>query len=541
MLNAASLVLMGGLTLTAAPAAPADAVKQLDAALQQHWKAAGVAPVGPADAAAFLRRIWLDLAGVTPPGADVQAFLADRDPNKRTKLIDKLLDSDEFADHWAAVWAQQLLGGRRPIKDDKYDGRVLRQYLRDAIRNGVSYKTVATDLITGEGPGDSSGPANFLLRYEARPTDLVGAVFKNFQGVSLQCAQCHDHPFTQWKKDDFWGAAAYFGRVRLVESGDGDDYIAAIVETRRGDLKVPDPMAKPKEDGTQPMKIVKPRLPGAAPSPLPLSPGGRGVGGEGVPTRRAVLAAWITADDNPYFATRAVNDAWTRLFGAGLMPPVDGVDRGGAGDLGETVNVLAADFKASNYDIKKLVRTIVSSRAYQLASGDATAARDDKAAETADLQVRHFARFRVRPLSVDQLYASVVRATGYKGDPPPDPNTPAPLPEADLDVPLPDDTSDRPVDVLGERGQTVQRALALMNGDYVHQAVQEGAKLQLKGADRAPTAADVERLFLATLSRRPTRDEANAMQALLKGGEGAEGLEDVLWAVFNSAEFNSNH
>ena len=558
MLGATSLALMGGLTLAAAPAPspPAAVTKQLDAAMQEHWKAAGVAPVGPADDAAFLRRVWLDLAGVTPPPEEVQAFLADKDPNKRAKQIDKLLDSDEFADHWAAIWAQQLLGGRRPIKQDKYDGRVLRAYLRDAIKGDVSYKTVATDLITGEGASDASGPADFLLRYEGRPTDLVGAVFKNFQGVSLQCAQCHDHPFTHWKKDDFWGVAAFFGRVRLVESGDGDDYITAILETRRGDLKVPDPTAKPNDDGSPAMKVVKPRLPGAAAgaTPHPTPPPQRGEGREG--GRRAALAAWITADDNPYFATHAVNDAWARLFGAGLMPPVDGVDRGGAHDLTATVDLLAADFKTSNYDLKRLVRVIVMSRAYQLGSGDATLATGDAAAEMADLQARNFARFRVRPLSVDQLYASVVRATGYKGDdpPPPDPATPnppadsaadpaatPPEPPATDDDPPMDDPSDRPVDVLGERAQTVQRALAMLYGDYIHKAVQAGAQAQLKGADRAPTAADVERLFLATLSRRPTKDEAKAMQELLRGGDGAAGLEDVMWAILNSAEFNTNH
>src|SRR5262249_27855955 len=159
--------------LPAAPAAqPAAVAKQLDAELQDHWKAVGVAPVAAADDVAFLRRAWLDLAGVTPSADEAQAFAADKDPNKRTKLIDKLLASDEFADHWASVWAQQLLGNRRPVKQDKYDGKVLQAYLRDAIKTDKSYKTVVTELITGDGVNDVSGPANFLLRYEAKPTDL---------------------------------------------------------------------------------------------------------------------------------------------------------------------------------------------------------------------------------------------------------------------------------------------------------------------------------------------------------------------------------
>ena len=543
MISPASLALLGSLTM-AAP--PPPAVPQVNAALQDHWKAVGVAPVGPADDLTFLRRASLDLAGATPSADEVQAFVADKGANKRARLVDTLLAGDDFADHWAADWARQLLGGRRPIRQDKYDGRVLRDYLRDAVKADKSYKTVVTELITGEGAMDASGPANFLLRYEAKPTDLAGAVFKNFQGVSLQCAQCHNHPFTQWKKDDFWGVAAFFGRLRLVEDGDGADYISAVLETRRGDLQVPDPTAKPDENGNQPMKAIKPRMPGApADAPAPAR-------------RRAALAAWITADDNPYFAVQAVNQTWTRLLGAGLLPAVDGVDKGSASKLTAAAALLAADFKASGYDLKRLVRTVVLSRTYQLSSGAAGLAKTDKAAETADLQARNFARFPIRPLSVDQLYLSIAKATGYKGDePPPSPPAPdgqnpppatppadapaqAPPPAAD-DDPYPPDQPDRPADLLGERAQTVQRALVLLNGDYVQKAVQAGVHSQLKDPKRAPNAEDIDRLFLSTLSRRPTKEEGKAMLELLHGGEGAAGLEDVLWAIFNSAEFNSNH
>jgi hypothetical protein len=522
MLTPAAFALLGAVAV-AAPPPPAAVTKQLDAVMLDHWKAAGVTPAAAADDATFVRRVYLDLTGAVPTPEQVQAFLADHSADKRARLVDQLLAGDEFAEYWGRVWAQQLTGGKRPVKQDKYDGRVLAEYLRDALKANTSYKTVVAELITGEGVDDLSGPANFLLRYEAKPTDLAGATFKNFLGVSLQCAQCHNHPFTQWKQDDFWGVAAFYGRLRLVENGDGDDYVTAIIETRRGDLKIPDPNGKPDENGNMPMKVVKPRLPGAPPeTPIPAK-------------RRTALAAWVTSEQNPYFAPHAVNQTWARLFGAGLMAPLDAIDKGGSTKLTDALNLLAADFKDNNYDLKRLVREIVLSRAYQLGS-EANLA-DAKAAEAAEAQARAFARFPVRPLSVDQLYQSVAKATGHKGDEGAEP-PPAPPDGDEEPMPYP---GDRPVELLGERAQTVQRALVLLNGDYVHQAAQAGAKTLLKGEDRKPTAQDVERVFLSMLSRKPTPQEGQAMLELIRAGEGATGLEDVIWAVINSAEFNSNH
>jgi hypothetical protein len=513
-----TLALLGAV-LAAPP--PAELATRLDAALESHWKASGTAAAAPADDPTFLRRIYLDLTGSVPSPQQVQAFAADRSPDKRAKLVEQLLAGDEFAEHWGRGWAIQLTAGKRPIKQEKYDGKVLAEYLRDQLKAGVSYKTVVNELIVGEGVGDVSGPANFLLRYEAKPTDLAGATFKQFLGVTLQCAQCHNHPFTQCKQEDFWGAAAFFARLRLMENADGDEAITALVETRRGELRVPDLAAKADENGVQPMKVVKPRLPGA--------PADSAVPGK----RRPALAAWVTADDNPYFAAHAVNVTWTRLFGAGLMSPLDGVDKPVAGRPTEALTLLAADFKAANYDLKRLIGAIVMSRAYQLSS-EATVA-DGKSEEAADAQARAFARFPVRPLTVDQLYQSVAKATGLKGVEGAEP----PMgPEGEESPP---DLSDRAVEYLGERSQTVQRALVLLNGDYVHRAAQAAAKAILKEEDRKPTAGDVEKVFLATLSRMPTPDEYKAMMELIQASEGVVGLEDVVWAVLNSAEFNSNH
>src|SRR5262249_12126131 len=163
-------------------AAPAQTRARLDALVEAGWKRLNVAPEGPVDDATFLRRAWLDLAGRVRPPLAARDFLADPSPAKRAKLVEALVAGDEFADHWGRVWAERLTG-RRPVRQDKYDGRVLHDYLRGALAENKSYRQVVTELICGEGLSDSSGPANFLLRYEGKPADLAGAVGRQFLGV----------------------------------------------------------------------------------------------------------------------------------------------------------------------------------------------------------------------------------------------------------------------------------------------------------------------------------------------------------------------
>jgi hypothetical protein len=512
------------LTASAAPPEPAASSSRLDAVIAAEWTKANVSPDAPANDAAFLRRVWLDLAGRVPPVDQARTFLDDPNPDKRTQLVDMLLASDDFADHWGDAWTQRLTG-KRTLKQDKYDGRVLREHLRKSLAANKSYRDVVSEMLTAEGPSDSNGAVNFLLRYEGKPTDLAGAVGKQFLGITLQCAQCHDHPFARWKQDDFWGVAAFFGRVRLLEYSNDEtgEYLTAALEARRGELEVPDTSAKPGEDGKQPKKKVKMRLPnGETPTP-------KGA-------RRPALAQWVTADNNPYFSRHAVNWVWGQLFGTNLALTLDKLDED-PGRHPAILNLLAEDFAAHGYDLKRLVRTIVLSRAYQssAAGGEKVAASDEAQEADAHRQkLQNLARFPTRPLSVDQLYQSIVQATGHKGVAPPEP------PPEPMDDPE-EENADHSVDLLTERALTVQRALAQLNGAYVHEAAQAGAKAAVEKHGEQPTEAHIEWLFLATLSRRPTEVETKALLQLAKEGEGTSGLEDVVWAILNSAEFNTNH
>jgi hypothetical protein len=512
--STAWVLLLGPLVAASPPPESAAVTARLDALIVAEWQKHNVQPEALADDAVYLRRVWLDLGGRVPPATQARAFLDDRSPEKRTRLVEALLASDDFADHWGRVWAETLTG-KRPIRQETYDGRVLHAYLRDGLKANKSYGALVSELISGSGLSDTSGPANFLARYEAKPANLAGAVARQFLGVSLQCAQCHDHPFASWKQDDFWGVAAFFARVRLLtnDGGDEQEQLTAILEARRGELLIPDPKAAPDGEGKRPKKTILPRFP-VENGPAPVG------------NRRPALAAWITGSKNPWFARHAVNQVWTQLLGSGLVSTLDReVDT--ADVRGQVLDLLADDFRASGYDLKRLVRIVVTSRVYQLGSGAAKPAEVEQ-------RLHQLARFPVRPLSADQLFQAVVQATGYRGE--------------ETDRPDAQDTEDeepaegdKPVEFLGERALSLQRTLALLNSAYVHRAVQVGAKLAQTANGPQATAANVEWLFLATLARRPNTEEAKAMLQLAKAGKTRPGLEDVLWVLLNSAEFNTNH
>jgi hypothetical protein len=518
-----SSLLVSAMLLSTLPAgSPEQTRGQLDAAVAAAWKSRRLTPAEPASDAAFVRRVWLDLAGRVPPADQARRFHANQNPDKRERLVNELLAGPEFADHWGRTWTQRLTG-KRPLPQEKYDGRVLHAYLRESLAANKTWRQVAIELVTGDGLHDSSGPASFLLRYRARPADLSGAVSRHFLGISLQCAQCHDHPFAPWKQDDFWGMAAFFSRLKLLESE--DDYVA-VLESSRGELQIPDPQAKPDKEGKDRKRTVYPRLPGQAGRPaVPRK--------KAKDQRRQVLAAWITADTNPYFARNTVNRTWEQLFGKPLVKSLDHLEPSparyspsepAASPQAQILDLLAADFVAGGFDLKRLVRQIVLSRPYQLSCRPSADPEQDTAPP--------LGRFPTRPVSVDQLHESIAQATGYR---------PPKEPPSDKEENNEEEAPDTPVEVLAEHALTVQRALALLGSEHVHQAVQAGAKKACAIHGRRPGRAHVEWLFLATLSRLPSADELAVMLRLVQKGEEASGLEDVLWALLSSAEFNTNH
>ena len=348
------------------------------------------------------------------------------------------------------------------------------------------------------------------------PEKLAASSAELFLGLQLQCAQCHDHPTAHWKQKDFWGLAAFFARVNARE-GRGEMRMAyRLVDTDKGDVRLPDSA-----------EIVEPKYPAGDASTE-----------EGQRSRRVQLVLWMTSRENEFFARAAVNWAWTHLFGRGLVESLDDVQTTAESRL---LNELASYFVKSGYDLRKLWRTLAITRVYQLSSG---------APEVVTEQPQRFARMVAKPLTPEQLYDSFSILASLESKKPTSGDTqPSNGASGLYENPSRLDFIRRmrsPRGSLTEYRAGTLQALMLMNGHTMADITAPGQS-NLLGALDAPFMKDedrVEALFLATLARRPEKDESTACVATLRESSDkqkrSQALGSILWALLNSTEFAFN-
>jgi hypothetical protein len=532
-----------GLGAGAARAAPAaedagarDALA-LAAAIDRHiaagWEAGKVQPAPPASDAEFLRRVYLDLAGRIPSATEARQFLDDPRPDKRQRVIDRLLAGPTYVNHFTNVWRNLLVpevaaGIQARIQRPSFEG-----WLRKQLAENAGYDKLVRELLTapvgagglGKVPvgfgGDAPSPAGFFFAKEMKPENLAASTTRIFLGVRLECAQCHNHPFADWKREQFWQFAAFFAGLR--RQGMGEIVQVAPEVADRHELTIPDTnrtVSARYLDGSEPAWRT------------------------GASTRET-LADWVTRADNPYFARAAVNRTWAYFFGTGLIEPVDEIAGTDAEPSHpELLDELARQFAAQGFDLKFLIRSITNSKTYQLSSAVTDASQGDP---------RKFARMPLRGLTPEQLYDSVAQATGYQ--------------EARSNLPpgvfingaggARDDFLARfssQNDKSTDYQTSILHALALMNGRLVGDATDLERSELLAAVLDAPfldTAGRVEVMYLATLTRRPTDREVQRLTKFIDertaAGDGdrakrrSEALADVFWALLNSGEFLLNH
>ena len=517
------------------PAAPPDGTALIDRHLATTWQKANVKPAAPADDAEFLRRVYLDVAGRIPGATEARQFLDDKRPDKRNRLVEQLLSSPHYANHFTNVWRALLLPEVATSIQARIQLPAFRSWLRKHLDQNTAYDALVRELITapmgtagmGKGFGlgdDTPSPDAFFLAKDLMPENLAAAVSRVFLGVKLECAQCHDHPFATWKRDQFWSFAAFFAGVK--RQGQGDVVIASREDPAKREIAIPNTsrMARARFlDGKEPA----------------WKDGGN---------TREILGEWITKPDNPYFARAAVNRMWAYFFGTGLIDPVDEIAGGDhPATCPELLDALAKAFVESKFDLKFLVRAITSSRAYQLTSHGGAGGQED---------VKLFARMAVRGLTAEQLFDSVAKAVGFR-----DNNANAPPGVVFAGGPGNGreeflarfaTTGDKPT----EKQTSILQALTLMNSKLVADATSVDRSETLAGVVDAPfldSAGKVEVLYLAALARRPTAAEADRVTKFV--GEHthtakddaerkklyAEALADVFWTLLNSGEFVLNH
>lgn len=463
------------------------------------------APV--ADDAEFLRRVHLDLHGVVPSADRVIRFLESDDPQKRARLIDELLANPRFGEHFGDVWRDRLLSPIEQAQRAKSDR--FAQWLAGRINEGHWDRTVE-DLLTANGKIDENPAAIWLIegRNPLPVTGLTDLTSRYFLGIRLNCAQCHDHPFAEWKQKDYWGMAAFFaqiqtpGRPKQVHVAGVQDNLKLTLAT----LQLADAI-----DGFQ--------------SQEPTFPGGGKLKSAPVEAHRRALARWIVSAENPYFARATVNRMWWHFFGRGIVVPVDDMHSGHVASHPELLASLSQRFMDSEFDLKGLCRAILNSRAYQ---------RTSRPIENAAAEEMHFARMSVKTLSAGQLYDSLIVVAG------------PPSKSSGIDARLgtryefcqffagdgdPDPTR-------YERG--IPHLLRLMNSPQF--AGRNVSSLADEAAREERDSDDVtDALFVRILSRHATASEKSLVRDHALHGTSEAAYRDLAWALLMSSEFSLNH
>lgn len=487
---------------------------EVDRLVNAKLRALRLAPAPVCDDATFLRRATLDLNGRLPEPGEVEAFLADAAPDKRARAIDRLLERPELADLWTLLWTERLMVRSSGDRVSEKGARRFAGWVEDQVARGAPFDALVRDLLTVTGP-TFERPAGTYFHAEDDPKQLAEDVAQAFLGIRLQCAQCHNHPFDRWTQDDYFGFAAFFAQVGLKASDDPRERV--VFDRRGGELQHP--------------VTGKPAAPKLLGGPAPDTKG---------QDRRAVLARWLTADDNPYFARNLANIIWAHVFGLGIVHEPDDVRVSNPPSNPALLDALADRLRASRYDVKALLRHICTSRAYQRASGEGEPG-------AAGLDERNHARAVVRRLRAEVLLDAISQATGA-------PDDLQGLPKGGRAVELTDGaftteflttfgraTRESPCACEVRITPNLGQALHLLNGDTVNAKVRKGKVVPRLLKEDADPARVVRALYLRTLSRPPTEAEVAALLPLLAGPDPAPALEDVFWALLNSREFLFNH
>ena len=497
----------------------------IDDAILRKLRELNIEPSGLSSDAEFIRRAYLDAAGILPAPAEVSAFAADARPDKRARLVDALLERPEFVDYWAYKWSDLLLVSSRGLQSNAMWAYY--NWIRASVAANKPWDALAREVLTASGNALSNGAANYYVLHK-NPVDVTENVAVTFMGFSITCARCHNHPLERWTQKDYYQMANLFSRVAIKNGSERGDVI--VYSTRSGEINHPRlnaPLAPRPLDGR----------------PLPL---------DSAEDRRQYFADWLVAPENPFFARAMVNRVWKNFMGRGLVEAVDDIRDANPPSNPELLEALTRDFVAHRFDVKQLARTIMNSASYQLTSvPTATNAGD----------VKYHSHYLAKRLPAEVIIDAIGQVTGVREEFPGYPGRRAlQLPDASVDSYFLT-AFGRPSRVTAadsERQQepSITQALHVINGETINRKLRAPAgliaELSATGVDHR---AAIERLYLAALSRTPTDEErrtlGQAMDEALARESAAPGtpagspkrrvLEDLAWAILTSTEFLFNH
>ncbi len=464
----------------------------------------------------FVRRVYLDTAGFLPTIEETEAFARSTDPRKRPRLIDALIEKPEFSEVWATRFSDLFRVGL--LDQGHKGGRLIYNWLRKSVREDKPYNQFASELLTASGNLFFNPTANFYYITEfSEPENIATNISQVFLGVRLECARCHNHPWEKWTQDDFWGFAAFFGRMGIKDTYQNDE--SQVLLKAKGE-------------------VLHPKTKQAVEAKYLDGPAEREGPDEDI---REKLAAWMTAPNNPWFSRAIVNRIVKYYLGRGLVEPVDDFRVTNPPTNQALLDALAKDFVQNGYSLHHTTRLILNSRVYQLSSAPNDTNRAD------DL---NYSRYYSRRLLAEQLADALSQVTGvpekYRGYMP---GTRAmSIPEGAPSYFLQTFGRMKAREVICERDNQpdMAQAMHLISGETLQKkTTAKGGLLDRWLADPSMTdEAIVRRLFVSALARSPDERELSLALAPIRA-RGADArrqaCEDTLWAIFNSREFLYNH
>ncbi len=493
----------------------------VDELAAQKFRDLGITPSPLCDDATFLRRAYLDAIGYPPTAEEAKAFVESTDPHKRQVVIDRLLGltgdpaqdiyNDKYAAWWSLKWADLIRNNSTVLGESGM--WALHNWLRESFRTNKPFDQFVRELVTAKGSIFSNGPANYF-RIASTPPDLAESTAQLFLGTRLQCAKCHHHPYEKYSQADYYGFAAFFSRVGVKSSSEFGIFGGESVVMVRSNGEVSHPRTG---------AIMKPTPLHGEPLDDPLD-------------RRVPLAKWLTSPENDSFARNLVNRYVAYLLGRGLVEPIDDLRSTNPPSNVALMDALVKDLRDNKFDVKRLMRSIMSSRLYQLDS--------QPTAENAADQ-RFYSHYKVKRLSAESLLDCIDYATGSITK---HPN----LPLGTRATELPDANSTNAfLMTFGkpkrasvcecERtpDENLAQALHTLNGDILAAKLADAkGRVATIVAAKPPTDDAIQQLYLAALSRMPTADElAAARQFVTSAPSPDEGYQDILWALINSKQF----
>ena len=496
----------------------------VDEAVFGKLRTLGIPSSPPCDDATFLRRVSVDITGTTPTEEQVRLFLADKDPRKRDKLIDKLIASPEYADYFTNKWSM-ILRNRRRRNDDLAGTYAFYRWIWSSLYENKPYDQFVRGILTASG-SSRTDPAVVWYREVDQMNEQVEDTAQLFLGLRIQCARCHHHPFEKWSQDDYYGFAAFFSRVGR-KNLPADSGVARNARDKRIFHNAGLAQARNPRTG----QYLKPTALGSKPYEIPADR-----------DPRVRLADWMADKNNPFFARALVNRYWKHFFSRGIVEPEDDMRATNPPTNPELLDALAKKFITSGFDLKWLVRTICRSKTYQLSSLPNPYNLKDK---------QNFSRYYPKRLPAEVLYDAFHQVTGttqgYRG-----------LPTGTRATQLPDPAvgpyflkvfgqpqADTACECERSQEANLAQSLHLLNSTEVQSKVSSSSGRAAKFAadKKRPDADKIRELYRWVYAREPNADELKIATTYITAHSKnpRSAYEDIVWALINTKEFLFNH